>query len=136
MSSENSRDSLCQPGKALELRLTVSTDNLLIATNTLQETCSGIDAAVRELRDYAIRDKGKIETLEDSRDCKNEKIKVLQNKMQEQAVTISGHLGEHKRQEKINKDAGTRAGMIGAVPTSGAIFVILEFLRHWITGES
>lgn len=127
--NQNKSNDLCPAGKLLEARLNASTDNLLRATASLQKICKEISETMRQLSDYAIRDLGRIEVLEKSRDCKSKKINDIEGNMQELEVTVATHLGEHvatKRQEGVE---GRKWGIL----SGGGIAGLIEIGRQVLT---
>ena len=123
-SQENSIE-LCPAGKMLEGKLAQCTDNLLEATKAIQSGCADVAESCKDLRDFAIRDKEKIASLEESRVCKNKKIEALRENAKKHEVALAAHLGEHDAIQKLEGSAGKKWGLSGAFGGIG----IVEALR-------
>ena len=105
---------LCPAGKVFEAKMEACTGNLLSASECIRNVCDEMEKANKELRDYAIRDKERIEKLEESNKCKSGKINNIQEQVNEQDKLIAGHLGEHKVITKLEASAGKKWGVGGA----------------------
>lgn len=127
MKSEHSEDSLCTAGKLLEARLIPCTENLEKACETLQVTCTQIAESVKDLTEYAVRDKEKIEALEKSRDCKKKALKELEDDNQELEINFATHLGEHAVERQIERKLAVASGVGGATGFVG-IWELIKYL--------
>ena len=105
---------LCPAGKVFEAKMEACTGNLLSASECIRNVCDEMEKANKELRDYAIRDKERIEKLEESNKCKSGKINNIQAQVNDQDKLIAGHLGEHKVITKLEASAGKKWGVGGA----------------------
>ena len=105
---------LCPAGKVFEAKMEACTGNLLSASECIRDVCAEMEKANKELRDYAIRDKERIEKLEESNKCKGGKINNIQAQVNDQDKLIAGHLGEHKVITKLEASAGKKWGVGGA----------------------
>ena len=82
-SHEENSSELCSAGKLLEARLRICTDNLVEATKSIQFSCADIAKSCKDLRDFSIRDREKIENLELARERKEKKIENRREKTED-----------------------------------------------------
>ena len=128
---EESSPVLCSAGKLLEARLGICTDNLVEATKSIQLSCSDIAKSCKDLRDFSIRDREKIENLENARKCKEKKIESMREDAKEHEVAFAAHLGEHLATKNLEGATGRRWGLLSGLSGSA----ILEFIRFLLSGK-
>lgn len=105
---------LCHAGQLLEIRMLASTKSLSCAAASLEISSAKITELIAELTKYAIRDNERLDNLEESKKCKNKKIKEIEDKAHEMKESFAGHCGEHKAERRLTVASGV-GGATGLV---------------------
>ena len=127
MPQNQTDNDLCPAGKVLEARLNPCINNMEKACQSLQDTCTQIAESIKDLTEYAIRDKEHIAALGKSMDCKSKKLNLLDKDIQEINKNFAAHLGEHKAERRLTIASG--------VGGAGGILGIWELLKYLVKGQ-
>jgi len=129
---ENSSE-LCQAGKLLKLEFTVGINGLEKSAQRMEASCAVIAASVKQLTEYNIRDKERIDALEKSRDCKSQKIKDIQENMHNLEVSFGTHLGEYAEMKRQEGNVGRKWGVLSGLGGAGGFWGIIEILKRMLS---
>lgn len=130
-------DELCPAGRILKVEFDSGIDRVEDIANRLEKSLDSmtktmfgnskeITTSVQKLVEYSIRDKEKIEALEEKSRCKKKALKELEDDKQKLEIGFAKHLGEHAVERRIERKLAVASGMGGATGFVG----IWEFIKY------
>lgn len=131
MPEKDQQDNLCPAGKVLEVEFGAGIRSLKDSARRMEVSCKDVAMSVRQLTEYSIRDKERLDNLEKQHD----ELKTSKSCIQEVKLKLAKHLGAHEEAKRHEGAEGRKWGASSGIGGAGGLYVVIELFKRFFTSS-